>query len=142
MKSSLNIGDQATVTIEVTEAMCPAFDGVVVHRVCSTWDMAHHMEVAARRVLAPHLGDDEEGIGSHIDIDHVSPAPVGTAMLVRAEAVELDASTLVCTIEARQGDTVFATGRQIQRIFSSATIADIMQQAIARTQSSHGATDS
>ena len=44
MKGSLTVGTSAEVTAEVTEDMCPAFDGVIVHRVYSTWSMAHHME--------------------------------------------------------------------------------------------------
>ena len=133
MKPSMKIGSHAAVTIEVTEAMCPAFDGVVVHRVCSTWDMAHHMEIAARMVLAPHLNDDEEGIGSHLHIDHLAPAPVGSIITVRAEAVELNGSTLVCAVEAREGKTVLATGRQTQRILPRATLNDIMHQAMTRS---------
>ncbi len=133
MKPSLQIGSHATLTIEVTEAMCPAFDGVVVHHVCSTWDMAHHMEVAARMVLAPHLNDDQEGIGSHIHIDHLAPAPVGSTITVRAQAVELDSSTLVCALEARDGRTILATGQQTQRILPRTTLNDIMHQATARS---------
>ncbi|MEE8550040.1 MAG: thioesterase, partial [Gemmatimonadota bacterium] len=68
MKPSLKVGNTAEVTAEVTEDMCPAFDGVVVHRLYSTWSMAHHMELAARKVLAPHLEAHEEGIGSHLSI--------------------------------------------------------------------------
>jgi len=144
MKPLLKVGSEAVVTIDVSEAMCPAFDGVVVHRVCSTWDMAHHMEVAARKVLAPHLDDDEEGIGSHLSIDHVAPAPVGSTISVRAEAVEVDGSTLVCTVEARDANdttAVLATGRQVQRILPRRTIQDIMAQATARSQPNTGATD-
>ena len=140
MKPSLQVGSEATLTIDVTEAMCPAFDGVVVHRVCSTWDMAHHMEVAARRVLVPHLNDDEEGIGAHLSIDHVAPAPVGSTITVCATAVEVDESTLVCTVEAfdaRHEQTVLATGRQVQRILPRTALSDIMEQASARS----GATD-
>ena len=62
MKDTLRLGNTAEVRITVTEDMCPAFDEVVVHRVYSTWSMAHHMELAARMVLAPHLHEHEEGI--------------------------------------------------------------------------------
>ena len=55
MKPSLLVGNTAEVTARITEDMCPAFNGVVVHPVCSTWSMAHQMELAARMVLAPHL---------------------------------------------------------------------------------------
>src|SRR5512145_2153614 len=75
MRPSLRVGNTAQVEITVTQDMCPAFDGIVVHRVYSTWSMAHHMELAARKVLAPHLEEHEEGIGSHLTIDHVAPAP-------------------------------------------------------------------
>src|SRR5687768_2751229 len=100
MKSSLRVGNTAEVKITVTQDMCPAFDGVVVHRVYSTWSMAHHMELAARKVLAPHLEEHEEGIGSHLTIDHVAPAPVGHQVRVVAHAVELGPTTLVCDVIA------------------------------------------
>ena len=74
MKNTLQVGQLAEVTITVTEDMCPAFDGIIVHRVYSTWSMAHHMELAARKILAPHLEEEEEGIGSHLSIDHLAPA--------------------------------------------------------------------
>jgi predicted thioesterase len=102
--------------------------------------MAHHMEVAARKVLEAHLDEDEEGIGSHLSIDHVAPAPVGNTISVCATAIEVDASTLVCTVEARDAahqQTVLATGRQVQRILPRTTLNDIMEQASARS----GATD-
>lgn len=37
MRRGLEVGAQAECTVEVTDDMCPAFDGVVVHRVYSTW---------------------------------------------------------------------------------------------------------
>lgn len=116
MKPSLKIGATAEITIEVTADMCPAFDGVVVHEVYSTWSMAHHMELAARKVLAPHLEAHEEGIGSHLSIDHVAPAPLGRTVRIVAEAVELGPSTLVCALTAFEGDRIVGRGRQVQRV--------------------------
>lgn len=126
------LGTEATVRFEVTDAMRPAFDGVVVHDVYSTWSMAHHMEIAARRVLAPHLVDGEEGIGSHLSIDHVSPLPVGKTARVVATCVEADATTVVCTVTAYDGDAdrVVGRGRQIQRVLPRAKL----DERIARHQ--------
>ena len=75
MRSGLKVGNTAEVRARVTEDMCPAFEGVVVHHVYSTWSMAHHMELAARKVLAPYLEEHEEGIGSHLSIDHLANLP-------------------------------------------------------------------
>src|SRR5690349_20635200 len=110
MHSSLKIGNTADVSVNVTEDMCPAFDGIVVHRVYSTWSMAHHMELAARKVLAPHLEEHEEGIGSHLSIDHVAPAPLGHTVRVEARAIELGPTTLVCECIAYDGDRIIGKG--------------------------------
>ena len=134
MHSSLKIGNTAEVVVEVTEDMCPAFDGVVVHRVYSTWSMAHHMEIAARKVLFPHLEDHEEGIGAHLSIDHVGPTPVGHTVRIVAEAVELDATTLVCSIVATHersdgGRSVVGRGKQVQRILPRKKLASLIRRA-------------
>lgn len=136
MKTSLKVGASASVTVDITPAMRPAFDGAIVHDVCSTWDLARHMETAARRVLVPHLDDNEEGIGSHLSIDHLAPAPVGSTIEVRANATEVDDSVLVCQVSAHEGDTVLATGKQVQRILPRPALADIMRRARARSGAS------
>ena len=129
MKPTLKVGNTAEVTALVTEAMCPAFDDVVVHRVYSTWSMAHHMELAARKVLAPHLDEHEEGIGSHISIDHLAPTPVGRTVRVVAEAVEIDDSTVVCEICVYDGDRLVGQGRQIQRVLPKTKLKSLIERA-------------
>jgi predicted thioesterase len=109
--------------------MCPAFDGVIVHQVYSTWSMAHHMELAARMVLSPHLEAHEEGIVSHLSIDHVSPAPLGHRVRVIATAVELHGTTLVCQVIAYDGERVVGRGKQVQRILPKATLAALIERA-------------
>ena len=129
MKPSLQIGNTAEVTITVTPEMCPAFDSVIVHHVYSTWSMAHHMELAARKVLAPHLQDHEEGIGSHLSIDHVAPAPLGHDVRIVATATEIGPTTLVCDVIAYDGERVVGRGKQVQRILPKAKLAALIQRA-------------
>ena len=129
MKRSLTVGTTAEVTAEVTEEMCPAFDGVIVHRVYSTWSMAHHMELAARKVLAPHLDDDEEGIGSSLSIEHVAPTPVGHSVRVVAVAIEVTDTTVVCDLTAYDGDRLVGRGRQVQRVLPRRTLEALIERA-------------
>ncbi|MCH8259973.1 MAG: thioesterase [Planctomycetes bacterium] len=133
MKPTLKVGNTAELTALVTEDMCPAFDGVIVHRVYSTWSMAHHMEVAARKVLAPHLDAHEEGIGSHISIDHLAPTPVGRTVRIVAQAVEVGATTLVCEVKAYDGDRLVGQGRQIQRILPKKKLQSLIERAKMRS---------
>ncbi len=132
MKPQLQVGARAEVVITVTEDMCPAFDGDVVHRVYSTWSMAHHMEIAARKVLMPHLEAHEEGIGSHLSIDHLAPTPVGHIVRVEAVAVELEPTTLVCEVTAYHvrpdGEKVVGRGRQVQRILPRSKLAALIER--------------
>ncbi len=129
MKPSLKVGDTAEVTAEVTEAMCPAFEGEVVHHVYSTWSMAYHMELAARKVLAPHLEEHEEGIGSHLSIDHLAPTPVGHTVRVVAEATEVDDTTLVCDVTAYDGERLVGQGRQVQRVLPKSKLKALIARA-------------
>lgn len=129
MKPTLKVGNTAEVTALVTEDMCPAFDGVIVHRVYSTWSMAHHMEVAARKVLSPCLQEDEEGIGSHISIDHLAPTPVGRTVRIVARAVEVSETTLVCEVKAYDGDRLVGRGRQIQRVLPKKKLKSLIERS-------------
>ncbi|MEM7227422.1 MAG: hotdog domain-containing protein [Planctomycetota bacterium] len=133
MKSSLQVGNTATHEITVTEEMCPAFDEIIVHRVYSTWSMAHHMEIAARMVLAPHLDDHEEGIGSHLSIDHVGPTPVGHTVRLVAEAMKVERSTLVCDVTAYHvrdaGDRVVGRGTQVQRVLPKSKLQSLIERS-------------
>jgi predicted thioesterase len=134
MKDTLKLGNHAEVIITVTPDMCPAFDDVIVHHVYSTWSMAHHMELAARKVLALHLEEHEEGIGAHLSIDHVGPTPVGDSVRVRAVAIEIGPTTLVCDVTAyhvRPGgeERVVGRGKQVQRILPKKKLASLIERA-------------
>tara|TARA_B100002052_G_C15676478_1_gene504112 strand:- start:216 stop:644 length:429 start_codon:yes stop_codon:yes gene_type:complete len=138
VKATLQVGQCAEVTVTVTEDMCPAFDEVVVHPVYSTWSMAHHMELAARKVLAPHLEDEEEGIGAHLSIDHLAPAPIGHVIRVQAEAVQVDKDGVICEVTAWDGDRLLGRGRQVQRVLPKSVLQRIIQRA--SRHSSHAET--
>jgi predicted thioesterase len=129
VRSGLKVGNTAEVRARVTEEMCPAFDGVVVHHVYSTWSMAHHMELAARKVLAPYLEEHEEGIGAHLSIDHLAPTLVGRSVRVVARAVEVDATTLVCELSAYDGDRLVGRGRQVQRVLPREKLKALIERA-------------
>ncbi len=133
MKPSLVLGDKAEIVITVTEDMCPAFDGVVVHRVYSTWAMGHHFEIAARKLLMANLEANEEGIGSHLSIDHIAPTPLGHQVRIVAEAVEIDRTTLACEIVAHHvrpdgSEKLVGQGKQVQRVLPKTTLRKLIER--------------
>ncbi len=128
MKPALQPGVSAEVSALVTEDMCPAFDGVIVHRVYSTWSLAHHMELAARKVLAPNLQEHEEGIGSHLSVDHLSPTPVGKTVRVVATCTEVDDQGVVCEVVAYERERIIACGKQVQRVLPKEVIQSLIER--------------
>ncbi len=128
MKPGLAIGTRDEVVVEVTEQMCPAFDGVIVHRVYSTWSLAHHMELAARKVLVPYLEEHEEGLGTHLTVDHLSLTPVGKTVRVVAEVSEVGSDRVVCDVSAYDGDRLIARGSQVQRVLAKESIRKLVER--------------
>jgi predicted thioesterase len=83
--------------------------------------VAHHFELAARKVLAGFLQDDEEGVGAHLSVDHLAPCAVGKRVRVRAELVEVTGGQhrrVVCAVSAWDGDRLLARGRQVQVVMN------------------------
>ena len=121
MKPGFVPGVTREVAVLVTEDMCPSFDGVVVHRCYSTWSVAHHFELAARKVLVEFLEDQEEGIGSHVSVDHFAPCRVGQTVTVRATLTEIQPGhhpRVICNVTAHEGDRLLAQGRQVQVVMN------------------------
>jgi predicted thioesterase len=129
MKAGFNPGIVREVEATVTEDMCPVFDGMVVHRVYSTWSLVHHMEIAARKVLAEFLEEHEEGIGAHVSVDHLAPCPVGRTVRVRAELVEVSDRRVVCEVTAHDEDRLLARGKQVQVVMNKKTLDALIERS-------------
>ncbi len=129
MKPGFELGIVREVSIVVTEDMCPAFDGVIVHRCYSTWSLVHHMELAARKVLVDFLDDDEEGVGAHVSADHLAPCGVGRTVRVRAELVEVRHGRVTCEVTAWSGERLLARGKQVQVVRPKEALKQVMATA-------------
>jgi predicted thioesterase len=128
MKPELRPGETAEVTVQVSEDMCPAFDGVIIHRVYSTWSLAHHMEVAARKVLVPHLEAHEEAVGTHMTIDHLAPTPVGKAVRVVARCKQVDDKRVICEVDAYEEGRHIGRGTHVQRVLPKTVLNAIIDR--------------
>ena len=132
MKTTIQVGNTANISFSVTENMQAMFNGRIIHPVCSTWDMAHQFEIAARKALEEHLEDEEQGIGSFLSISHVKPAAVGAKVEVVATITELGETSVVCEITATVQGEVCAMGNQVQRVLPSSTITRLIDEATSQ----------
>lgn len=106
-----------------------AFDGEVVHPVCATFTLAREIEWATRQFVLEMRGDDEEGIGTFLVIDHKSPAFVGEVIIFTARFYNLIGNELICSFEAKVNDRIIATGKTGQKILKREKINKLFSKA-------------
>jgi fluoroacetyl-CoA thioesterase len=122
MKPGLRVGHVEMVEMTVTDDMCPAFMGQVVHRTMSTVTMVYYMEWVARLTILPYLEEGEEGIGGGVSVQHLAPAPVGKTVQFFAEVTEVADRRVVCRVWAEHDKARVGEGEVVQFILPKARI--------------------
>ena len=112
---------------KVVESMDLAnFETGVVHPFCSTFSIAREMEWASRLFVLEMLEDDEEGIGTKIEINHYSPALEGEELIIEAIITSLDQHEIICKIEVSVGERTIASGVTGQKILKKTKLANMI----------------
>lgn len=126
MTNPFQLGDTKTHTYVVQPPDFADFgpaSGGLVHQVLSTFALGREMEWAARLFVLDMKAADEEGIGTELAIQHHAPAFPGETLTLTATFAALDGPALRCTVEARVGPRLVATGHTGQRIVARARLA-------------------
>lgn len=116
MKNIFKKGDQKIYKTIVHTGDQAAFHGEVLHRVCSTFALARDMEWASRLFFIEMKEDDEEGVGTYLQIEHVAPAFVGEELTITAVVDTINGNELMCNIQVKQNNKLIATGKTGQRM--------------------------
>lgn len=116
MKNIFTIGDSKVYKTIVKKEDFAAFHGEVLHAVCSTFALARDMEWSSRLFFIEMKEADEEGVGTHLTIDHFNPAFVGDELEITATVSALNGNELICDIVVMAGDKLIAKGKTGQRM--------------------------
>ncbi|UII26614.1 hypothetical protein LVD15_25510 [Fulvivirga maritima] len=125
MKRLHRLGDVKTYNRVITEEDVASFHGQVVHHVCSTFSLARDIEWASRLFVLDMCEDDEEGIGTQLEIKHLSPALVGDKIEISATLRTFDKNELICDYTVKVGDRKVAEGLTGQKILKKNLIIEI-----------------
>lgn len=125
MKKIFKAGDIKEYRTAVRPEDVAAFHGETVHRVCSTFALARDVEWTTRLFVLDMKDDNEEGIGTFLEIYHEGPAFVGEEIIIRGIYEAMTGAELTCSFEARVGDRIVARGKTRQKILTLEKIKSI-----------------
>ena len=118
MKPGLRRGDRVEIQVTVRPWMRPRLDGKVRHRLYATWAMVYHMEVAARRLLAPFIEADEEAVGAGVALEHLAAAPIGAEVRIVCIASRVKKNKVYCHLDAYWKSRKIGRGSHAQVVMS------------------------
>lgn len=100
MKPGLTTGVEAEVTNQVRDNQVIHFLGRDVIPALSTPGMIWEMEAAARKALEPYLDENENSVGTKIEVAHLAPTPIRMQVTARARVTAVDGRKVVFAVEA------------------------------------------
>lgn len=118
MINPFKTGDTKTYTHVVDGKDTARFDSGEVHAVYSTFALARDAEWSGRLFVLEMKEAGEEGIGSGINIKHVSPALIGQQVVFTATLTEVRKNEVINDFVAKVGDRIIAEGTQWQKIIN------------------------
>lgn len=116
MKSIFQIGDKKQFTKLVGLTDLAEFESGAVHQVYGTFALGRDAEWSSRLFVLEMKEDDEEGIGTFLNITHKSPALIGDTVVFEASISKLEKNIVDCTVIAKVGERIIAecsTGQKI-----------------------------
>ena len=116
MKNPFQIGDQKTFDKEVTTADTASFEAGAVHPVYATFALGRDAEWVCRLFVLDMKDDDEEGIGTYLHIEHLSPALSGSYVNFTATIAKIEGNSIICNFEAKVNNRTIAKGETGQKI--------------------------
>lgn len=125
MKHIFKNGDKKSFVREVKEEHTAIFDEEKVHPVYATFSIARDAEWTSRLFVLDMKEEDEEGVGTMILVDHISPAKIGEEVAFTSKIKSISGNEIICDFVARVGDRVIAQGVQGQKILKKDRINQI-----------------
>jgi fluoroacetyl-CoA thioesterase len=127
LKDIFKLGDKKTYTLEVEPTDTATFDSGQVHPVYATFALARDAEWACRLFVLEMKEDDEEGIGTFISVNHVSPALVGDIVRFETEVKSIIGNSIICSYKAYSISRLIAEGETGQKILKKTKFERIFE---------------
>ncbi|WP_417392058.1 thioesterase family protein [Gimesia sp.] len=121
------IGAQHSISFEVEQSQTISFSCETEISVLSTPSLIWFLEQAALQFLLPWQDDKSISVGTHVDVEHLAPTPVGATVDCTAQLIFHDGPVYRFKVEAYAGDEKIAKGLHSRRIIQASQLARRLQ---------------
>jgi len=128
MKDIFEVGDKKSHSFIVKSQDVAHFEEHPVHDVCATFTLAREIEWTTRLFVLEMLDKDEEGIGTHLNINHLAPALEGEEVNIEAAFDGIRDNEIICSYEALVEGRLIAKGTTGQKILEKEKLAAIFDK--------------
>lgn len=128
----LQPGLSLDLTFPVTPDLTAKTVGSGTLDVLATPIMIARMEQAAWTAVAPHLADGEGTVGTLMNVQHLSPTPVGMDVTCRAELVQVEGRRLVFQVSAWDARGPVGQGSHERAVIQNERFVEKAQKKLAQ----------
>ncbi len=121
------IGSQKYYSKLVEQADCAAFNSGLVHPVYATFALGRDAEWACRLFVLEMKEEEEEGIGTFLNISHKSPALLGSIVEFTSIVKSIHKNEIICSFIAKVGNRIIAEGEQGQKIIEKQKLEKLFE---------------
>ena len=104
-----------------------SFEAGAVHPVYATFAVARDAEWCCRLFALDVRDEDEEGIGTFVNVMHIAPALLNSEIVFTAEIMEIVGHAIICKWVAKHKERIIAEGTQGQKILQKTKLDLIFQ---------------
>ena len=126
MKSNCSVGEIRILKKVVSNEDLATFETGNVHPFYSTFSLGRDVEWACRQFVLEMKDENEEGIGTFVNILHKSPAKIGEKVLFTATVKSIIRNEIICTITAETVGRVIAEIETGQKILSKEKLKTLL----------------
>ena len=121
------IGSQKYYSKLVEQADCASFNNCLVHPVYATFALGRDAEWACRLFVLEMKEEEEEGIGTFLNISHKSPALLGSIVEFTSTVKSIHKNEIICSFIAKVGNRIIAEGEQGQKIITKQKLEKLFE---------------
>lgn len=127
MIQKFEIGATKTYTHIVSNADLATFTSGNVHEVYATFALARDAEWCCRLFVLEMKESHEEGIGTHLLVNHLSPALLGQEVLFTGKIVSINKNEIICSYVATVNERIIAEGTTGQKIIAKEKLNNLFK---------------